>query len=118
MEPQPPTGERPTVAARDIRVLVGKQIRKLRKNGGLSIEALAHAAGLTPSYLSNVERGTQNPSLVVLSKIARALHVPLTRLVDVENPSPAAMRAAIVKRLDDLEPEQIAGLVKYLDVVE
>lgn len=55
---------------------VGKNMRLLREARGLSQEAFADLCGLHRTYLSGVERGTRNPTLAVIERIARALQVP------------------------------------------
>ena len=61
---------------------VGKQIRRFRLERGLTIEELAFRAHVHPSYLGDIERGTRNPSLLNLKKIAESLSKPLGRLFD------------------------------------
>ncbi|MCC7178435.1 MAG: helix-turn-helix transcriptional regulator [Acidobacteria bacterium] len=61
---------------------LGNRIRELRARAGLSQEALADEAGLDRSYMSGVERGVRNVSVLALAKIAKALHQPITALFD------------------------------------
>ena len=56
---------------------LGMRIRYLRKQKGLSQEDLALEAGVNKNYLSDLERGNRNPSLMILEKIAKALDVSL-----------------------------------------
>jgi transcriptional regulator with XRE-family HTH domain len=63
---------------------VGARLRKARHAKGLSQEALAHAAGLDRSYVSGLERGEFNVSIVALSKLARAAGVHLSILFESE----------------------------------
>ena len=65
----------------DVQQRVGVNVRKFRKAGGLSQEALAFECGLHRTYISGVERGIRNPTVVVLEKIATALEVPSSRLL-------------------------------------
>lgn len=51
----------------------GQRVVQLRRARGLSQQALAHAAGLDPTYLSGVEQGRRNLGLVNIHKIAQAL---------------------------------------------
>ena len=60
---------------------LGRAIRKLRGERRLTIEGLAFAAGIHPTYLSCIERGQRNPSWQTLCFLARALQVPLWDLV-------------------------------------
>lgn len=57
----------------DVRARVGLNVQKLRRERGLSQEELAHRAAIHQTYLSGVERGKRNPSLLVLERIAGAL---------------------------------------------
>lgn len=61
---------------------VGRTIREQRRRQGLSIRETAEMAGVTPSHLSQIERGVTNPSLAVLRKVATALSLPLTTFFD------------------------------------
>lgn len=55
-------------------------LRAVRRQRGLTLEALAARTGLTKSYLSKVERGRSTPSIAVALKVARALDVDVGRL--------------------------------------
>lgn len=55
-------------------------LRMLRRENGLTLEALADRTGLTKSYLSKVERGHSTPSIAVAIKLASALHVEVGSL--------------------------------------
>lgn len=59
---------------------LGMRIRFLRKQQNLSIEDLSLEAGINKNYLSDLERGTRNPSLKILSRIARALKISISEL--------------------------------------
>jgi transcriptional regulator with XRE-family HTH domain len=56
---------------------LGAEIRTLRREQGLSAVVLARRCGVSPSMISQVERGLTSPSLDVLWAIARALGVPM-----------------------------------------
>lgn len=53
----------------------GIRLRDLRHSRGLSQMALAHEVGLHPTYISSIERGTRNISLVNIHVLARGLGV-------------------------------------------
>lgn len=55
---------------------IGKKIEKQRKEKGLTSKELAKMANITPSMLSQIERGSANPSIQTLKVLAKALDVP------------------------------------------
>lgn len=59
----------------DVVGLLGANVRMLRTAKGLSQEELALDAGMKRSYLSDLERGTRNPSVRALGRLAHALQV-------------------------------------------
>jgi len=61
---------------------LGANIRQLRDQKNWSQEELAVRTGLHRTYISSLERGLRNPTIIVLEKIARAYNVPLTKLVE------------------------------------
>lgn len=54
-------------------VALGAAIRRARVSLNISQEGLAHLSNLDRSYMSSVERGMQNPSLLMVLQIAQAL---------------------------------------------
>ena len=64
----------------NINVQLGMRIRYLRKQKGMSQEDLALDAGINKNYLSDLERGTRNATIVVVEKVASALGVSLSTL--------------------------------------
>lgn len=66
----------------DAKKIFGENVRRERKAARISQEDLAFQAGLARSYMSDVERGTRNPTVKIIAKIAAALKVSSTRLVD------------------------------------
>jgi transcriptional regulator with XRE-family HTH domain len=57
-------------------------VRRLRKKRGMSQQGLAQRAGLSREYVARLETGQHNPSLGTLQKIAKALGVPVTALLE------------------------------------
>ena len=66
----------------DVRKRVGRNLQRFRKGSGLSQEELAFECGLHRTYVSGVERGVRNPTVMVLDRIARALRIPASRLLE------------------------------------
>jgi transcriptional regulator with XRE-family HTH domain len=82
-------------AAHPILQTLGFTIRSLRRERGLSQEALADLAQIDRSYMSSVERGLRNISVLNIARIATALDVPVRDLLGPrEVVRPAAAIAA------------------------
>jgi transcriptional regulator with XRE-family HTH domain len=65
----------------DMRKLVGRNAARLRLAAGLTQEKLAERSGLSQQYLSDLERGKLNPTVVTLYELAEALGVSHVELV-------------------------------------
>ncbi len=61
---------------------LGARIRYLRQQKNQSIEDLALDAEINRNYLGDLERGSRNPTLLILNKIAKALEVDLATLLE------------------------------------
>lgn len=69
----------------DIKEALGKRIKLLRNQMGISQEELADRAEIDRTYITSVECGKRNISIVNIDKIAKALGVTLSKLFDFEN---------------------------------
>ena len=69
----------------DICVRLGKNVKFFRLKLNLSQEELAHEADSNRTYISDVERGTRNPSIKVVERIAKTLKVSMGDLLDMTN---------------------------------
>lgn len=63
-------------------ILFGKNVQRLRKSKGLSQEQLAEIAGLHRTYIGMIERAEKNITLINIEKIAAALNVKITDLLE------------------------------------
>lgn len=81
----PTAADRRRVVGRNDAARLGSLIRQTR-SGRYSLEALASRARLSPSLLSQIERGRGNPSFVTLCKIADALEMPLSSFFEFRGP--------------------------------
>lgn len=66
----------------EVRRRLGLNLKKLREEQGFSQESFADHCGLHRTYISGIERGVRNPTVVILDRIARALRVPPSQLLD------------------------------------
>lgn len=62
----------------------GQAVKKKRRLQDLSQEQLAEKLGIHRTYISFIERGQRNPSLLMLFKISRALKMKLPELFDFD----------------------------------
>lgn len=62
-------------------IAFGEKVRQMRKEKGLSQEALADLAGIDRSYMGHIERGDQNITLTKIHQIADALEIPVVNLI-------------------------------------
>src|SRR5215470_11718157 len=93
-ESQPNDGVAPNDA---IHRHLGRRVKHLRANRGWSLDALAHASGVSRSMLSQIEREAANPTLAVTLRIARAFGLPLGELLEL----PGAASSVTVIRAND-----------------
>ena len=70
----------------DIRRQVGLNVQRLRRDRGWSQEELAFESELHRTYISGIERGARNPTVLILERLGRALGVPAAALVETYRP--------------------------------
>jgi transcriptional regulator with XRE-family HTH domain len=97
-------------AAARARLRIGGQVRRWRRERGLTLATVAERSGLNVGYLSQIENDKASPSLDSLGGIAAALDVPPAWFLMDEVPAPTVVRAADrpVTRTD-------AGVVEHVD---
>jgi transcriptional regulator with XRE-family HTH domain len=66
----------------DWRAILARNVSRLRRQKGLTQEELAFEAKIDLTYMGGIERGKRNPSLLVMVRIAKALSVPLPKLLN------------------------------------
>lgn len=87
---------------------IGEKISQFRKKENLSIRELAKLADVTPSLLSQIERGLANPSVNSLKSVASALNIPLfTFFVDEVNKKDFIVRKDSRKKVILPESENV-----------
>lgn len=68
----------------------GEQLRRLRLEHGLSVRVLSARSGVSPSMISQLERGLTTPSLQTLKRVAEALGISMFQLLPDQSPSAEA----------------------------
>jgi transcriptional regulator with XRE-family HTH domain len=85
-----PAGER--LLEERLRQMFAVAILQCRKNSDMSQESLAERSGLSTSYISLLERGQRNLTVLVAARIAEACEIRLSELVVLAESSEAAAR--------------------------
>jgi transcriptional regulator with XRE-family HTH domain len=70
----------------DMRRLVGRNLARIRTAKGLTQEALAERSGFSQQYLSGLERGRRNPTIVTIYELAQALGINYLDMLQPEDP--------------------------------
>jgi transcriptional regulator with XRE-family HTH domain len=68
----------------DLRKKFGSKVKQLREQKGYSIEYLANIANIDRTYISDIEKGNRNVSLLIIEKLAKSLDVDIKILFDYE----------------------------------
>lgn len=66
----------------DVRQRLARNLRQLREAKGWSQEAFAHEADVHRTYVSDIERGTRNPTITVIEKLAKPLGSSVSALLE------------------------------------
>jgi transcriptional regulator with XRE-family HTH domain len=77
------------VRSMDMRKLVGQNFARLRKEKGFTQEDVEARSGFSQQYLSGLERGQRNPTIITLYELSQALgvsHLDLIRADGVDGP--------------------------------
>lgn len=62
----------------------GHKIKQLREQKSYSIEFLANISNIDRTYISDIEKGNRNVSLLIIEKLAKALEVNIPELFDYD----------------------------------
>lgn len=91
---------------------VGERLKELREKSGYTVNKLANMAGISQSYLRDIELGNKNPTVETLSYFCDALNISLKDFFDTDNIeiSPSLMTA-----ISGLSDEQQKKLAEFLD---
>ena len=65
----------------DMRKLVGRNVKRIRQDRGLTQEELAERSGFSQQYISGLEQGRRNPTIVSIYELATAFGVSHMELV-------------------------------------
>jgi transcriptional regulator with XRE-family HTH domain len=105
--------------SKELAVLVGSRIRKIRVSRGMSIEKLALECKMSPNFLGHVERGLRSPTIHTLERICDGLQISIAALFPDDLPAeraPGGETAAehitnSLAQLDPLQQQQVCRIV-------
>lgn len=102
-----------------LKELIGIRIKNLRKSRGMSQEQLAEKIGISPKYLSSIERGKENPTLDIFTKLAAALGVELSEIfnLSVEGKSVRDLKIFITNLMRGSDEEKLRLTAKIIRAI-
>jgi transcriptional regulator with XRE-family HTH domain len=108
--------------AMDIYATIARQLRLKRLQAGLTIEDLADAAEISVSFLAYLETNKKKPSLATIAKIAAALNVPVSELLNEKTVPDIAGEEQktlnrILKLLQNQSPENTDTILATIKVL-
>ncbi len=93
---------------------VGTRITELRQAMGISTNKLANLAGISQSYLREVENGIKNPTVETLSYICFGLKISLQDFFTLENDEINPFLQSAIKKLSNAEQYKLAEFIAEL----
>lgn len=90
---------------------VGKRIVELREKRGISTNKLANLAGITQSYLRNIEMGKTNPTVEMLEYICEALNISIRDFFDVNE---ATELTTAISGLTEKQKSALLGFINSM----
>jgi len=90
------------------------RIKELREKAGLTVEALAEQAGLSKSYMSEIQTGKKQANARVLENVARALGCSVIDLIDAQHDPAIQAHISNLSRLSPSDRDTVLGLAARL----
>ena len=91
---------------------VGARIKELRLQRGLTVNGLANLAGISQSYLREIELGNKKPTVEYLEYICDALKISLVAFFEVRNENDELAEAIVL--LNKKQKERLAAFIKSI----
>lgn len=95
---------------------VGKRITFFRTAKNYTVNKLATKAGISQSYLRDVELGKKNPTVETLSYLCDALGISLCDFFN-DGTQPSLAESPLIAKIYQLTPEQRSSLLAFLDTI-
>ncbi len=97
---------------------IGKRVKELRAELGLSQEKLALQAEITTAYLGQIERGEKNPTIVTVGRICDALEISLSDFFSYQVFSQSEDDAALKQIILELRNRTVAEKNEILQIIQ
>ncbi len=94
----------------------GGKIRQMREERNCSLAEFAGKAGISISYLSEIERGAKKPSLKTIEKIAKVLNVPKNQLIEITSDSKGVSLGEKIRLLREQKDWILSDLAKKAQI--
>ncbi|NLK96685.1 MAG: helix-turn-helix transcriptional regulator [Epulopiscium sp.] len=97
----------------------GKQLQLLRKKFKMTLSDLSKASGVSPSFISALERGEKNPTLDTLLKLSKAFNLNVSELLGQNSATPITGHLKdLVDSAQNLKPDQVQKLIEFIDSLQ
>lgn len=93
---------------------LSKRIVQLREMQGISTNKLANKAGISQSYLREIELGSKNPTIEILSYICEALNISLSHFFSDQKCSIHPLLLSSLENLNDSEQVKLADFINEM----
>lgn len=97
---------------------ISDKIKTLREKKGLSKNKLGKLAGVSQSYVSEIEAGKKKPTLEILERICNALEITIVELLSDPNSDLPPDIAALIESAKHLTLEQRKALQRFIDTLK
>jgi len=102
----------------NLKKMIGARIQKLRKQKGLTQDALSEKVNISSKYLSSIERGKENPTLNTFISIAEELSVDIEEFfTEIQIEDPKITKEMILALVDEVDEDQLKTIYQILCVI-
>jgi len=108
-------------SALDVESIIGKEVRRLRKNNNLTQDVLSDKAGLSPAYIGQIERGERIPSFSSLSRIANAMDMTAGEVLanlarQISHPFDEKRFVKAVEAMSGCKQQFLSGIIDLIEM--
>lgn len=93
---------------------IGERIKYFRQKKGITVNKLANLAGISQSYLRDIEMGNKNPTIEIVALICQALNISLKDFFD-NNTDTSLLEDPLISKIFELNNKQKKALLYLLE---